>query len=120
MPNGTNTSREQKESNDSPATRSRSSPSSMNPGTRAEYSDIGFMLLGELLERVAGESLDSFCSREVFVPLGMGSTYFRPHPKLQKSIPPTRNDQDFRHRVIQGEVHDENASVMGDISGHAG
>jgi len=56
----------------------------------------------------------------VFVPLGMGSTYFRPRSKLQKTIPPTRNDQDFRHRVIRGEVHDENASVMGGVSGHAG
>jgi len=95
-------------------------PLGANPGTRAEYSDIGFMLLGDLLERIAGESLDSFCSREVFIPLGMGSTYFRPHAKLQGTIPPTRNDQDFRHRVIQGEVHDENASVMGGVSGHAG
>jgi len=73
-----------------------------------------------LLERISGESLDSFCSREIFALLGMRSTCFRPNPELRSSIPPTRNDQDFRHRVVQGEVHDENASVMGGISGHAG
>jgi CubicO group peptidase (beta-lactamase class C family) len=95
-------------------------PLEQDPGTHAEYSDIGFIILGELLERISGESLDSFCSREIFALLGMRSTCFRPNPELRSSIPPTRNDQDFRHRVVQGEVHDENASVMGGISGHAG
>ena len=91
-----------------------------DPGARAEYSDIGFILLGELLQRIAGESLDSFSSREVFAPLGMSSTLFSPPEALRVEIPPTVNDQSFRHRIIQGEVHDENASVMGGVSGHAG
>ncbi len=95
-------------------------PLERDPGTRADYSDIGFILLSELLERVTGEGLDSFCAREIFVPLKMRSTVFGPKPELRSAIPPTRNDQDFRHRVIQGEVHDENASVMGGVSGHAG
>jgi CubicO group peptidase (beta-lactamase class C family) len=95
-------------------------PLEAEPGERAEYSDIGFILLGELLERIAGESLDSFCMREVFVPLKMKSTLFRPQFELRSSIPPTVSDQEFRHQVIQGEVHDENASVMGGVSGHAG
>jgi len=95
-------------------------PLEKNPGTHAEYSDIGFILLGELLERIAGEHLDVFCSRQVLAPLGMRSTNFRPNLERRSSIPPTRNDQDFRHRIVQGEVHDENASVMGGVSGHAG
>lgn len=95
-------------------------PLEQDPGTHPEYSDIGFIILGELLERISRESLDSFCSREIFALLGMRSTCFRPKAELRSSIPPTRNDQDFRHRVVQGEVHDENASAMGGISGHAG
>jgi serine-type D-Ala-D-Ala carboxypeptidase len=91
-----------------------------DPGARAEYSDIGFILLGELLQRIAGETIDAFCSREVFSPLKMKSTFYRPAPELRGTIPPTVDDREFRHRVIQGEVHDENASVMGGVSGHAG
>ena len=89
------------------------------PGSRAEYSDIGFILLGELLQRIADESLDYFCTREIFSRLGMKSTFFCPADRLRGSIPPTVDDRQFRHR-IQGEVHDENASVMGGVSGHAG
>lgn len=95
-------------------------PLEADPGSRAEYSDIGFILLGELLQRIAKESLESFCRREIFLPLGMVHTSFNPQQALRAEIPPTRNDQTFRHRVIQGEVHDENASVMGGVSGHAG
>jgi CubicO group peptidase (beta-lactamase class C family) len=91
-----------------------------DPGTRAEYSDIGFILLGAILERLAGEPLNIFSEREIFVPLRMKSTFFRPAQRFRSQIPPTRDDRDFRHRVIQGEVHDENASVMGGVSGHAG
>jgi CubicO group peptidase (beta-lactamase class C family) len=95
-------------------------PLEVSPATRSEYSDIGFILLGELLQRLTHESLDTFCAREIFDPLNMKSTRFCPAAQLRGSIPPTRNDQDFRHRVIQGEVHDENASVMGGVAGHAG
>jgi CubicO group peptidase (beta-lactamase class C family) len=90
------------------------------PGMRTAYSDIGFIILGELLERVAGESLDTFCSREIFQPLGMSHTRFNPLPEWKLRIPSTVDDREFRHRMIQGEVHDENASVMGGIAGHAG
>ena len=91
-----------------------------DPGTRAEYSDIGFIILGIALERLAEEPLDSFCRREVFGPLGMLHTAFRPPAAWHDSIPPTVDDHTFRHRVIQGEVQDENASVMGGVAGHAG
>jgi serine-type D-Ala-D-Ala carboxypeptidase len=90
------------------------------PGERAEYSDIGFIILGVALERLADESLDTFCQREVFGPLGMTHTTFNPAPALKDSIPPTADDRSFRHRIIQGEVQDENASVLGGVAGHAG
>lgn len=91
-----------------------------DPGTRAEYSDIGFIILGIALERLADESLAVFCQREVFGPLGMTHTTFNPPPALKDSIPPTADDRDFRKRVIQGEVQDENASVLAGVAGHAG
>jgi serine-type D-Ala-D-Ala carboxypeptidase len=90
------------------------------PSTRAEYSDIGFIVLGVVLERLADESLDAFCQREIFGPLGMTHTTFNPAHALRNSIPPTADDRAFRHRIIQGEVQDENASVLGGVAGHAG
>ena len=90
------------------------------PGTHAEYSDIGFILLGEILARVAKEPIDRFVRREVFAPLNMEQTQFNPPPSLKRAVPPTEDDRTFRHRIIQGEVSDENASVMGGIAGHAG
>lgn len=90
------------------------------PGARAEYSDIGFIILGVVLERLADESLDAFCQREIFGPLGMANTTFNPARALKDSIPPTADDRTFRHCIIQGEVQDENASVLGGIAGHAG
>jgi CubicO group peptidase (beta-lactamase class C family) len=91
-----------------------------DPGTRAEYSDIGFMLLAMALERLAGESLDAFCSREIYAPVGMHQTMFRPREEFLPRIPPSEDDGQFRHKVIRGEVNDENAWVIGGIGGHAG
>jgi len=91
-----------------------------SPGSRAEYSDIGYIVLGVALERIADESLAAFCQREIFGPLGMAHTAFNPTPALKNSIPPTADDRSFRQRIIQGEVQDENASVLGGIAGHAG
>jgi serine-type D-Ala-D-Ala carboxypeptidase len=90
------------------------------PGSSAVYSDIGFILLAIALERLADEPLDRFCQREVFDPLGMTNTTFNPPKELQTTIAPTADDQTFRHRIIQGEVQDENASVLGGVAGHAG
>jgi CubicO group peptidase (beta-lactamase class C family) len=95
-------------------------PLSADPGTRAEYSDIGFLILGAALERIAQESLDIFCRREIFGPLAMTSTTFNPPTAVRHQIPPTADDLIFRHRVIQGEVQDENASVLGGVAPHAG
>jgi CubicO group peptidase (beta-lactamase class C family) len=91
-----------------------------DPGSRAEYSDIGFILLGEAIQRITGQPLDQFCQREIFQPLGMASCRYLPPPTLKRHIPPTEKDRSFRRRVIQGEVNDENASVLGGVAGHAG
>ncbi len=90
------------------------------PGAQTVYSDIGFIILGHLLERLAGELLDRYCHREVFAPLGMQSTMYCPPPELRLSIPPTGIDNSIRHRMLQGEVHDDNCWVLGGVSGHAG
>jgi CubicO group peptidase (beta-lactamase class C family) len=90
------------------------------PGQKTVYSDVGFILLGEILERVAKEPLDAFCRREIFEPLGMQHTGFNPSPELKPRIAPTEQDDLFRKRLIWGEVQDENAWVMGGVAGHAG
>jgi CubicO group peptidase (beta-lactamase class C family) len=94
-------------------------PHEAPPMDRAEYSDIGFIVLGELLERVAGEPLDAFWRREVFAPLKL-NLMFVPQPNLRTYIPPTAIDAEYRGRIVQGEVQDENASAMGGVAGHAG
>lgn len=95
-------------------------PLEAEPGTRAEYSDIGFILLGKALEVLTGERLDQWVGREILNPLGLGATGFNPPPAQRLSIPPTENDTTMRQRVIQGEVQDENAWRLGGVAGHAG
>jgi serine-type D-Ala-D-Ala carboxypeptidase len=90
------------------------------PGERSEYSDPGFILLGKVLEVLARESLADFAQKQLFAPLGMSATRFRPVGEQRARIPPTEINKSFRHRLIQGEVQDENASVLDGIAGHAG
>ncbi len=92
-----------------------------DPGARAQYSDMGFILLGVALERTAGEHLDAFCRREIFRPLNLVSLGFHSAAEaLEARVAPTEDDTRFRRRVIQAEVNDENAWVMGGVAGHAG
>jgi CubicO group peptidase (beta-lactamase class C family) len=95
-------------------------PIEAEPGTRAEYSDPGFILLGKALEALTRESLATWVRREVFQPLGMAATGFCPPPEARHSIPPTEEDSTLRHRRIQGEVQDENAWLLQGVAGHAG
>ena len=95
-------------------------PLKYSPEAHAEYSDIGFIVFGLALERIAGETIDIFCQREIFSRLGMGHTGFNPPPSRKQQIPPTSEDKTFRRRIIQGEVQDENASVLGGVAPHAG
>jgi len=90
------------------------------PGAQVEYSDLGFILLGAIVERLTGDSLDTYAKREIFQALGMDRSMFNPPRKLREDIAPTEMDSDFRKRLIWGEVHDENAWAMGGIAGHAG
>ena len=90
------------------------------PGERAVYSDIGMILLGELLAKKADLALNLFARQEIFMPLGMKQTRFKPPQDWVEEIPPTEDDQKVRRRVVQGEVNDENAYVMGGVAGHAG
>ncbi|MCU1254163.1 MAG: beta-lactamase, partial [Candidatus Angelobacter sp.] len=95
-------------------------PLTAAPGIHAEYSDIGFILLGEVLQKLSGEPVDQFCQREIFTKLNLAHTRFNPSEDQKLLIPPTEDDRTFRHRLIQGEVNDENASVMGGVAAHAG
>jgi serine-type D-Ala-D-Ala carboxypeptidase len=95
-------------------------PIGAEPGTRAEYSDPGFILLGKALEVILNEPLASWVAREVFQPLGMLSSRYCPPPHLRASIPPTEEDELFRQRRIQGEVQDEHAFLLHGAGGHAG
>lgn len=89
-----------------------------DPGTRAEYSDIGFILLGVAVERLTCAKLDQLAQRELFVPLGISCSY-GPLTHVHH-VPPTLEAVDFRSRRIYGQVNDENAWVMGGVAGHAG
>ena len=89
------------------------------PGVRMVYSDIGAILLGKIIERVSGETLDRYLARHVFRPLGMLDSRYRPDSTLLPRIAPTEIDP-WRGRHLRGEVHDENASALGGVSAHAG
>ncbi len=89
------------------------------PGTEYKYSDLGIILLGEILSRVAGQPFDEFVRERVFEPLAMTDTLYRPGDDLLPRIAPTELDA-WRGRVVRGEVHDENAFALGGIAPHAG
>ncbi len=89
------------------------------PGKRFLYSDLGFILLGKMVERVSGEPLAQFDSAHVFAPLGMTDTRYLPPASWLPRIAPTEQDP-WRNRKLRGEVHDENAFILGGVSGHAG
>ncbi len=91
-----------------------------DPGTRAEYSDIGFILLGKVIEKLSGQSFEQLCRQQIFSSLGLEHMTFTPPADWKPKIPPTVDDRSFRHKIVQGEVHDENAWTMGGVAGHAG
>lgn len=90
------------------------------PGVRMVYSDLGAIVLGEVIERVYGDKLDRLAERRIFGPLGMQSTRFRPSESWLPRIAPTEYDTAWRKRIVRGEVHDENAAWLGGVAGHAG
>jgi uncharacterized protein YbbC (DUF1343 family) len=87
------------------------------PGARFVYSDVGYIVLGELVERVSGLSLDKFAHDNIFAPLRMSETTFRPAQNLKKRCAPTERREG---RWMIGEVHDPRAYQFGGVAGHAG
>jgi len=90
------------------------------PGEKEVYSDLGYILLGAIVERVTGKTLDAFAQEQIFTPLGMKDTMYNPGKKFLARIAPTEKDADYRKRLVHGVVHDENAFAMGGVAGHAG
>jgi CubicO group peptidase (beta-lactamase class C family) len=96
-----------------------STPLENSPGTRETYSDLGAIVLTQLVESVYRERIDSLLQHRLFQPLAMSSTTYLPPASWRARIAPTELDP-WRGRVLHGEVHDENAAVMDGVSGHAG
>ncbi len=88
------------------------------PGTRFEYSDLNFEVLGFLVERLAGMPLNEYVERAVFAPLGMRHTRFLPPADWMPRIAPTQYDEGGH--MLRGVVHDPTARRMGGVAGHAG
>jgi CubicO group peptidase (beta-lactamase class C family) len=89
------------------------------PGTRYVYSDIGFLLLGRLVETMTAMRLDSAFAARVARPLGLTESGYLPAYELRPVVAPTEFDS-WRQRQVRGEVHDENAFRFGGVAGHAG
>ena len=94
-------------------------PLESRPGSQDRYSDLGAIVLTQVVEAAYGERLDSLLERRIFRPLGLTSLRYLPPQSWQPRIAPTELDP-WRGRVLRGEVHDENAAVMDGVSGHAG
>jgi uncharacterized protein YbbC (DUF1343 family)/CubicO group peptidase (beta-lactamase class C family) len=104
------------------------------PGARFVYSDINYIALGEVVHRVSGLTLDRFARRNIFVPLGMRDTGFRPNPRLRDRIAPTekrrgqlsylgdkpQGSEADADKWLRGEVHDPTSYRMNGVAGHAG
>ncbi len=87
------------------------------PKARFVYSDINFELLGEIVHRVSGKTLDAFTQEQIFKPLGMHETMFKPPASLRSRIAPTELENGV---PLRGVVHDPTARYMGGVAGHAG
>jgi CubicO group peptidase (beta-lactamase class C family) len=87
------------------------------PGTRFQYSDVGYIVLGELIERIGGMPIDQFAKKHIFDPLKMRDTGFTPPESLKPRIAPTGLRSG---KIILGEVHDPRAYKLDSIAGHAG
>ncbi len=88
------------------------------PGSAFVYSDINFVVLGALVERLSGEALDAYAAKHIFAPLGMKDTRFLPPSSWESRIAPSEEDEN--HRLLRGVVHDPTARRMGGVAGHAG
>ncbi len=87
------------------------------PGDSAEYSDLNALLMGLVIEKVTGLPLDRAAAREVFHPLGMTQTMYKPPARLRSRIAPSGI---WRGQPVPGDVNDQNAAAFGGVAGHAG
>jgi len=94
-------------------------PLDYSPRSKTSYSDLGILLLGEILERISGKTIDVLAREEILDPLGMDDALYQPPESLRSRIAPTEDDP-WRGRVVHGEVHDENAFGLGGVAPHAG
>lgn len=90
------------------------------PGAEYVYSDLGLIVLGELVEALAGAPLDEVVAARITEPLGMDDTGYNPDPALRVRIAATEYQPEIGRGLVHGEVHDENAWSLGGVSGHAG
>lgn len=97
-----------------------SEPLVSQPGAKIEYSDLGFIILGDIVERLAGMSLAHYARENIFAPLGMEDSFFNPPEALRARIAPTQTESGFRKKRRAGAVDDDNAFVLGGAAGHAG
>lgn len=85
------------------------------------YSDMGYYLLQEVIERATDQPLDRYLNAAFYSPLGASTLTYRPYERFAKErIAPTEDDRLFRQRLIQGDVHDPGAAIKGGVAGHAG
>lgn len=101
----------------------RNEPLIYEPGDRYVYSDLGMILLAEIVSRITALPIDIYMRRYFYFPMGMNSTFFNPktlNVGYTYRIPPTERDTVFRHKLIQAEVHDERAWYLDGVAGHAG
>jgi len=90
------------------------------PETNFIYSDVNFIILGELVSRISGKPLDVYCDDHIFKPLGMKDTGFKPSSALRSRVAPTQYEHGSKGKMLRGEVHDPAAYSMGGVAGHAG
>ena len=87
------------------------------PGTAFKYSDVNFLVLGKLVERLSGKPLNEYARETIFAPLGMTETDYLPGDDLKRRTAPTEKQGD---RWLRGHVHDPRAAKLGGVAGHAG
>jgi CubicO group peptidase (beta-lactamase class C family) len=95
-----------------------SRPLAYIPGSKSVYSDWDYVLMGLIVERLTGQTLDTYTAQHIFGPLGMTETGFRPDTVAKRHIAPTEIDS--ARGLVWGTVHDENADAIGGVAGHAG
>jgi len=90
------------------------------PGEAYIYSDLGYMLLGFIVEKITQTTIDDFIKKEILTPLKMNDSMYNPPSEFRERCAATEYDNHYRKRLIWGEAHDENAFAIGGASGHAG